>query len=278
VERNVRTIVNFPCGTDSLSGAFDAADGTTGLLILSGGNEIRSGAYAGQAAIAQYFQALGYPVFRFDRCGIGDSEGHNRGFEHSADDIAAALEAFRALAPQLRNVVGFGNCDAATALTLFPDRDAFSALILTNPWTIDAVPGTAQAAAPNTAAIRARYWARLKSPRSIIDLLTGKIDIKKLASGLAKAKAREPASDLATRIAAGFVDRDEPVALLLAERDTTALAFRAAWRSQTFQAVRAKDNISLSTYDTASHSFADPAARTWLYGQVEKSLRRQSGL
>ena len=54
----MRTIVNFPCGTDNMTGAFDAADGTTGLLIISGGNEIRSGAYAGQAAMAQHFQAL----------------------------------------------------------------------------------------------------------------------------------------------------------------------------------------------------------------------------
>jgi exosortase A-associated hydrolase 1 len=278
MERNVRAIVNFPCGTDSLSGVFDAADGTTGLLILSGGNEIRSGAYAGQAATAQHFQALGYPVFRFDRRGIGDSEGQNRGFEQSADDIAAALKTFRALAPQLRNIVGFGNCDAATALTLFPDRDAFSTLILANPWTIDEVPKTDEAASPNAAAIRARYWARLKNPRSIIDLLTGKIDIQKLASGLAKAKAREPASGLATRIAAHLLDRKEPVALLIAERDTTALAFLATWRSASFQAVRTKDNISLSTYDTASHSFADPAARAWLYAQVEGTLKRQSGL
>ncbi len=274
----MRTIVNFPCGTDSLSGAFDAADGTTGLLILSGGNEIRSGAYAGQATMAQHFQALGYPVFRFDRRGIGDSEGQNRGFEHSADDIAAALKAFRVLAPQLRNIVGLGNCDAATALMLFPDRNAFSTLILANPWSVDAVPETDEAAPPNAAAIRARYWARLKNPRSIMELLTGKIDIKKLAAGLAKAKMREPISNLATRIAVSFLARDEPVALLLAERDTTALAFIAAWRSQTFQAVRAKDNISLSTHDSASHSFADPAARTWLYGQVKEILRRQSGL
>jgi exosortase A-associated hydrolase 1 len=275
MERNVRTIVNFPCGTDNMTGAFDAADGTTGLLIISGGNEIRSGAYAGQAAMAQHAQALGYPVFRFDRRGVGDSEGENRGFEHSADDIAAALQAFRALAPQLRNIVGFGNCDAATALVLFPDRDAFSTLILANPWTIDGAPETDETHSPNVAAIRARYWARLKNPRSIIDLLTGKIDVKKLASGLAKASVREPVSDLATRIAANLLEREGPTEILVAESDTTARAFLAAWRSATFQNVRAKANISLSSYDTASHSFADPAARNWLYAHVERVLKQQ---
>lgn len=268
-------IVNFPCGTDSLSGTFDEADGTTGLLVISGGNEIRSGAYAGQAAMAQHFQRLGYPVFRFDRRGIGDSEGENRGFEHSADDIAAALETFRSLAPQLRNIVGFGNCDAATALVIYPNRDAFSTLILANPWTIDAAPETNEAPAPSAAAIRARYWSRLKNPRSIIDLLMGKVDVKKLASGLAKATVREPVSDLATRITGNLLERDRPVEILVAERDTTALAFLAAWRSAMFQTVRTRANISLSAYNTASHSFADPTARAWLYVQIERILKQQ---
>lgn len=271
----MRTIVSFSCGADSLAGTFDAADGTTGLLIVSGGNEIRSGAYAGQAAMAHHFQALGYPVFRFDRRGIGDSEGENRGFEHNADDIAAAVDTFRALAPQMRNVVGFGNCDAATALVFYPDRDAFSACILANPWTIDATPETQSAPTPSTAAIRARYWARLKNPRAIIDLLTGKINIKKLASGLVKASVREPVSVLATRIAANLLKRDRPVEILLAERDTTALAFLSAWQSATFHTVRAKAGVALSTYDTASHSFADPAARAWLYAHVEQILKQQ---
>ena len=59
--------------------------------------------------------AAGFPVFRFDRRGIGDSEGDNRDFRKSSKDIAAALLAFRAIAPQVQRVTGFGNCDAASA-------------------------------------------------------------------------------------------------------------------------------------------------------------------
>ncbi len=57
-------------------------------------------------------------MFRFDRRGIGDSTGENHGFESSADDIAAAAAAFRAESGVTR-IVGFGNCDAATALAFF---------------------------------------------------------------------------------------------------------------------------------------------------------------
>ena len=36
----------FACAGDTLFGTLDEAPGTTGLLLVSGGNEIRSGAFA----------------------------------------------------------------------------------------------------------------------------------------------------------------------------------------------------------------------------------------
>ena len=108
----------FGCGSHKLAGALDTAPGETGLLWVSGGNELRSGAFAGQAQLAARLAAKGFPVFRFDRRGIGDSEGDNRGFTRSARDIRAALDAFRGMVQQLNRVIAFGNCDAASALML----------------------------------------------------------------------------------------------------------------------------------------------------------------
>jgi predicted alpha/beta hydrolase len=113
-----RLPLTFGCGTLRLAATLDTAPGTAGLLIVSGGNEIRSGAFGGQAELAARIARAGFPVFRFDRRGVGDSEGENRGFRRSARDIAAAIEAFRAIAPQIERVVAFGNCDAASALML----------------------------------------------------------------------------------------------------------------------------------------------------------------
>src|SRR3546814_12213121 len=65
-----------------------------------------------------------------------DSEGENGGFEASGPDIAAAIPAFRAAAPQLTRIVAFGNCAAASALLLhrpLPLDD----LILANHWTYE---------------------------------------------------------------------------------------------------------------------------------------------
>ena len=51
-----------------------------GLLLVTGGNEVRSGAFSGQAQLAARIARKGFPVFRFDRRGVGDSDGENKGF------------------------------------------------------------------------------------------------------------------------------------------------------------------------------------------------------
>jgi exosortase A-associated hydrolase 1 len=278
----MRQMIDFACAGDQLAGTLDTAAGQSGLLIVSGGNEIRSGAYAGQAAMAAHFAALGFPVFRYDRRGIGDSEGTNGGFESSADDIAAALAAFKDAAPQMDRLIAFGNCDAASALALYSanhnGNQAIDGFILANPWVIEASSepaGIDAPTAPSAAAIRARYWNRLKNPRSIFDLLTGKIDLKKLAGGLAKAAVKEEASGLSLRIAERLAATTQPVCVLIARHDTTAISFMAAWHGGVFSNVRQRSNITLQATGSASHSFADQAAKTWLYGQIEAMLRDQ---
>lgn len=268
----MRRMIAFDCNGYRLAGTLDEADGSTGLLIVSGGNEIRSGAYAGQAAMAKHFAALGHPVFRYDRRGVGDSEGVNGGFESSADDIAAAVFAFRNHAPQIKHLLAFGNCDAATALALFHSDIAIDALILANPWVIEAKLDDEAPTPPSAAAIRARYLARLKNPRSLLDLLTGKIDLKKLAGGLKKAAHKEAASGLAQRLAVALSTSERPVHVVIAARDTTALAFMGSWKSNLFDMARNAAHVRLASIDTASHSFADASAKAWLYGQITKML------
>lgn len=269
----MRRIIGFECSGDRLVGTLDMADGTTGLIIVSGGNEIRSGAHGGQATIAQHFAALGYPVFRYDRRGIGESEGENRGFAESADDIAAAVTTFRAEVPHVRWLLAFGNCDAATALAIFHAGLAIDALVLANPWVIESVQGDAPTT-PTASAIRARYITRLKSPRAVLDLLTGKIDLKKLAGGLARAATKEVPGGLAARLADALATTARPVHILIAKRDTTALAFMGAYQDTMFDAVRAKPNITLSTTVSASHSFADADANIWLIERLKEALAR----
>ena len=105
----MRRMTGFTCEGAWCAATLDEGNAAPGLLIVSGGNEIRSGAHAGQAAMAAHFAGLGYPVFRYDRRGIGDSEGENGGFEASAADISAAVAAFRTEAPHVTRIIAFGN-------------------------------------------------------------------------------------------------------------------------------------------------------------------------
>lgn len=267
----VRRLIVFPCAGDMLAGTLDEADGRVGLLIVSGGNELRIGAHRGMALLAQRVAAdYGAPVLRFDRRGIGDSTGENRGFDSSADDIAAAVAAFRAHAPHVDRIVGFGNCDAASALALHHERACIDALVLANPWVVE--PDDTDTLPP-AAAIRARYAARLRDPREWMRLMRGGVNLQKLARGIAKAAASTaavPSQGLAARVAGALDASPVPVTILLAEGDNTAIAFREAWHAPAFARVR--DRARLLLCETASHSFAHERDAQWLFDRLGTPL------
>jgi exosortase A-associated hydrolase 1 len=259
-----RLHLTFGCGTARLAASLDTAPGTTGLIIVSGGNEVRSGAFAGQSQLAARIARAGFPTFRFDRRGVGDSEGENRGFRHAGRDIAAAIEAFRALAPQLERVVAFGNCDAASALMLAGGAGC-DGLVLSNPWTIEADEGEDAAEALPPEAIRARYLEKLRNPREVARLLSGGVDLGKLARGLTRSlRPPPPPSSLAQDMRAGLAGFGGRVAILIATADRTAQVFEAAWD-------RADPRIARC--EGAGHAYVEPAHQAWLEAEVLKALR-----
>jgi hypothetical protein len=243
----------------------------TGLLIVSGGNEIRSGAHAGQAALAAHFAAWVIRSSAMTGAALATAKA-KMAVSKAPADIAAAVAAFRAEVRmsahhrlwqlRRRNVARPVSCRAAI------DR-----LVLANPWVIEASGQTAdEPTPPSAAAVRARYWARLKNPRSLLDLLTGKIDLRKLARGLKTAATNDAPSQLAARLAHALGQSTTPATILIAERDSTALAFLSAWASADFAAVRSRPDIHLERIDSASHSFADAASSAWLRQQIAAAL------
>lgn len=274
----MRRHLSFDCEGARLAATLDEAGGTVGLLIVSGGNETRAGAHRGMALLAANIAAAGHPVLRFDRRGIGDSEGDNSGFESSAPDIAAALAAFRAHCPAMTHIVAFGNCDAASALLLHQPL-ALDAMVLANPWVIELEGNgdTDTPALPPASAIRARYWAKIKDPASAMRLIRGEIDFGKLWRGVKGMKpkhaAAEPA-DLPARVGAAMAALPCPATVLLAKHDRTALVFAEAWASPAFANARMQSDVVMHTLDSASHSFTGNDA-LWLEAQLSAVLRRQ---
>ena len=262
----------FDCCGSSLAGSVDQAAATTGLLIVTGGNELRCGPHGSHADLARKIATAGFPVMRFDRRGVGDSAGINAGFAESGDDIAAAIAAFHQQVPRLKQIVAFGNCDAASALMLASGAGC-AALVLANPWTFEPAPEPAGEVAPaiettpqmTPAAIRAHYLRRLMDPRAVLRLLTGKVKVGQLAGSLIDAaKPAPPPSSLAQNMAAGLAVFSGAATLLVAESDRTGQVFLSHWN-------RADQRIRICP--KAGHSFAEPQARNWLQGQLLGALR-----
>lgn len=240
----MRRLIAFECGGETLIGSLDEASGGTGLLIVSGGNEVRGGAHRGMARLAAELAALGTPVFRYDRRGVGDSSGENTSFAGSRDDLLAAAAAFRAGCPAISRLIGFGNCDGASTLALFGPEAGVDALALANPWIVDEVSDL-----PPPAAIRARYAERLRDPKQWMRLIGGRVNFLQLSKGL-KRIAYMPSQDQSPLEAAVFAGLEAlPATIILAKHDATAQAFAAAARRRRYRG-------PVISIDSASHSFA----------------------
>lgn len=244
----MRRLIRFPCGLDMLSGSLDEAPGTIGLLCVTGGSQVRCGPHRMLHQLGRVLADAGFPVFRYERRGLGDSEGEDPGYRGSGPDLAAAAAAFRAQAPHVRTVVGFGLCDGATTLALHGQEADVGGIVLANPWLVETIPDTL---AP--AAAKAHYRERLLSPKAWAGVFTGKVDLLGAAKSLFGAATGSDASSLADEVAVNLAPYQGKLTLILAERDGTAIAAQACWAGPAFTGVRGEEVV---TIPTDSHTFA----------------------
>ncbi len=262
----MRRLLSFTCEAAALGGSLDEAGGSTGLLIVTGGSQTRIGSHRMFERLAASLVVAGYPCFRFDRRGVGDSDGEDPGYRESGPDIAAAVRAFRAACPQLQRIVGFGLCDGGTALSLFGAQAGIDALFLANPWFVEA-----ETDAPPAAAIKQHYRDRLMSVDGWKKLLSGSVSYRKLLRGVMKVAAPPPA-DLAAEVASALSARSLPLTMLLARRDNTAIAAADVWSSPRYRAIRER-NPEPIYIESDSHTFARAGDEAALEGAVLAALR-----
>jgi exosortase A-associated hydrolase 1 len=269
----MRRPLTFACEGATLAGMAHPADGDTGVLIVTGGVQTRTGAHRGFVDLADRLAAAGHPVLRFDRRGVGDSGGDDPGFRDSAPDIIAAVTALRTAYPNIRRVIGWGLCDAASALALHGASLGLDGLILVNPWTRDSDD---PADLPPRAAVAARYRERLTNPRAWLRLARDGFNLRKAAQGLLRLGRKETVPQLARATADGLQRFDGPVLILLAGRDATAQAFAALWKSATFRLARARRDIEVATLADATHTFARATDANAMAERCLEWLRRGS--
>jgi alpha-beta hydrolase superfamily lysophospholipase len=154
----MRRLLSVDCDGSALGASLDCAGGTTGLLFVTGGTQTRIGSHRMYERLAFALAGTGWPCLRFDRRGVGDSEGSDPDFRGSGPDLEAAAAAFRREQPQLTRMLGFGLCDGASALALHGKAAGLDGFVLVNPWFVEAEAGE-----PAAAAIRSRYREQLLS-------------------------------------------------------------------------------------------------------------------
>ena len=230
----------FECDGEQLLGvlAYAQQPRDCGVLIIVGGPQYRAGSHRQFVLLARRLASAGYSNLRFDYRGMGDSSGSPRDFRHVGADIEAAVNAFRMAAPQLKRIVLFGLCDAASAALMYGiDLEPVAGMVLINPWVRDEVSLA-------RAQVKHYYSARLVDPAFWRKLLGGEVDYRATGAGVAKrlrtalsGRRRDlPNADFQDAMAHGLRRFKQQVLLILSGKDLTAQEFRdytarhSAWR------------------------------------------------
>ena len=251
----------------------------TGVLLVVGGPQYRVGSHRQFVLLARALAVAGIPALRFDSGGMGDASGPLLSFEQIDADIAAAVDAFFARQPGLKQVVLWGLCDAASASLFYAWRDPrVTGLVLLNPW-VRTDAGLAQAY------VQHYYRQRLLSREFWGKLLGGGVDVRGALKGFwSKLKQARQASSsqdwpvtvqadsdagmpLPQRMLRGMQRFNGRVLLILSGDDLTAAEFRnLVAASPEWQQQMQGQTVQVQELTQANHTFS---RRVWRE-QVER--------
>lgn len=265
---SIERAVHFECCGDRLVGILHEAarpEGNVGILIVVGGPQYRVGSHRQFVMMARDWASAGYPVFRFDYRGMGDSGGEPRSFDTVDADIRAAIDVFMREAPTLVGVAVFGLCDAASAALMYCVTDTrVLGKLIANPW-VRTPEGEARTF------VRHYYGARLLQASFWKKLFAGELragpSLRGFFGSLFRAHGLNGSSDAANgenfieRMLTGLRTFSGPVLILISEHDLTAQEFTdlcaddASWSA----AVR-RPRVTVQKIDGADHTFASHVA------------------
>lgn len=264
----------FSCETDWLMAIVSRPQKprARGVLIVVGGPQYRVGSHRQFALLATHLAEQGTPVMRFDYRGMGDSTGDARDFEQVTPDLRAAVDAFFGAVEELRDVVIWGLCDAASAALFYAHQDArVSGLVLLNPWV-----RTAQGQAQTY--LRHYYLKRLVDPVLWRKIAHGVFDLRGSVVSLVQnmraalgatadtaavevvkeARAEgDPTQPLPGRMAAGLARFSGRVLLILSGNDLTAREFvDVSSASRRWRKLLAAPRVTRRDLPEATHTFS----------------------
>jgi exosortase A-associated hydrolase 1/exosortase A-associated hydrolase 2 len=217
----------FASGGAELLGVFHQGNEQvrTGVVIVVGGPQYRVGSHRQFLSLARALAGQGFPVYRFDYSGMGDSSGDYRGFTDVGHDIGAAIDQLQGHRPDLERVVLWGLCDAATAAADYaPGDPRVAGLVMANPW-VRSEAGEAKAYIRHYYLKRLfsrDFWRKVASGRfALLDSL-----LSLLGNVKTSAQAEEPSADnLAGQMQRNLEKFTGHVLTILSGEDLTAAEF-----------------------------------------------------
>jgi exosortase A-associated hydrolase 1 len=253
--------LQFACEGEPLLGvaAIPERPRPRGVLVAVGGPQYRVGSHRQFTLLCRRLAAEGYPTFRFDYRGMGDSAAPPRDFEQVGPDLAAALDAFSGSCSALREIVVWGLCDAASAALIFGVADPrVRGLVLLNPWVRDD-------ATLARARVKHYYGGRLASRAFWGKALRGELSVGRslrdfignASRSLDSRSAGYAPESFQARMVRGLEGFDGRVLLLLSGNDLTAKELLDhAGRSAAWTRVLAGPRLRRIDFPEADHTFS----------------------
>jgi exosortase A-associated hydrolase 1 len=260
------TTLAFRCQDDWLYGILSRPEESCrrGVLVVVGGPQYRTGSHRQFTLLARSLAGNGIAAMRFDYRGMGDSQGAARNFENIEDDLRAAIDAFMAAVPRMRDVVLWGLCDGASAIAAYAASDPrVSGLVMLNPWV-----RTADGLAKTT--LKHYYGDRLRDGDFWRQLINGKLNIRHsvrsmlslMRTAFAPGVARQNQDSLPDRIYGGLRAFGGPVMVIIGGADLTGREFcDLARTTPEWKRLMASPRITQREISRADHTFSKRAWR-----------------
>ena len=275
--------VAFQCLDAAMAGVFHAGRAGQGLgvvIVVAGGPQFRVGAHRQFVSLARLFASHGYPVLRFDLRGMGDSSGEYLGYERSAPDIRAAIDELMRLAPHVKQVALFGECESASGILFYAAQDArVHKIALANPWV--RTPGVqAEAILKHYYLDRLRsreFWHNVRSGQyrighSVMSFFQVVLTFLRGRKANRAAVSGQDAFDelpLPIRTAEGLRRFRGSVLLLMSGRDLIAREFDEVTNtSKAWRGLLSDRQVLRKDIADADHTFSKPAAKA----EAQKTL------